>query len=599
MMIGPSNSGSLEPTYPVSSPQPPLSQAPSESELASSGTVAPPPPLKTVSGLMNKIDEILDEHQLSRNQQRPQESFQISMHFKRPADDPSGVLMKTWEFKQTVDGKETSKLLYSFPMEIEVSFKDGKPPVKFEYIFQTDMEVPDAPPRPAIINGEEVKNLLPTTTAGARKQAMYKAYLHACAFRSLIKASTNSQDPHYDLAKMKVETFIRTDSPIFYLSPQIEDMSKRFEVTYKRLKARNLGQIGVGSANDQNPFFIDFSERVVKTSKIAGKTFANAAQKHSRTRLQLDTDDPGAQVLEKASRLVPPTNPKAIPAFKEQLEKEDVNPGALVRYWPECIESDYERFQEKSKAFMNFPEKLLSFGTIRNLFMRVFLQSTGTSKLRKLKSEIERYEKDLDEDRLPPASKKNPRSRLGRLQKNKGLLALQQQASQDKLNEFRLGILNLKRPPDSRLDLETFYSLPPGGAALIDEEWKATEPNLKPEEKQQWAELQAKAEVNAEALEKAEREFKEWKRLLLNTHRHFKSEFEELKELSESISARMDWLNKEIPEEVWDGLGKSNDIRENIFRIYKLTAHVPSRLNKIQGTFQPRNDAIAEIENAN
>jgi hypothetical protein len=89
------------------------------------------------------------------------------------------------------------------------------------------------------------------------------------------------------------------------------------------------------------------------------------------------------------------------------------------------------------------------------------------------------------------------------------------------------------------------------------------------------------------------------KRLLLNTYGKFTSEFKHLEEWSHNITSCLGWLNGHIPEEHWSALQDANKVRQNLMRIYKRMAKVPSRLQDIQAIFEPRRGTIKAIEDTN
>ncbi|CCB85487.1 putative uncharacterized protein [Parachlamydia acanthamoebae UV-7] len=603
-MMVPPGSGSLEPHIPPQISQVPMGSRDSlptiDSEpLIGDATTHSPPSITTISDLMKKIDRVLAAHGLSRDQASSASQFKISMHFERPTDDPDGVLIKTWEMQIKDKEKKYSESAYCVPMKVEISFTDGKPSETFDYSFRTDISVPTAPPRPALRNGKEIKGLLASTTTDARRRAMYMAYMDALSFRHLVKASVNSQDPQYVLARQKVDTFIRTKNLLFSPMVHLEE-SRQWEETHKALKTRKIETMGIGvKEGDSEQFYIDFRKKIPKTANIGERTFKNAAEKYSNVHLQLDSEDPAVKIPETIAKLVPPTDPKLIPAFEQTLKNAGISPRNLLDYWPDHIESDYEKFKEKSKLFMSFSSGESKLGKIKNLVGN-FLPVRGTARLRKLKSEIEKYEKDIDSGSLSPSSKKIPRSRLGQLKKTRDRLILEQQGqaknkNDDEINQFRLDILNSKRPADSQVSLDEFKALPTSAVSLIDKEWEATLPTLDGSTRKRWEDI---LESKSDELKNAKKEFNELKQLLLDNYREFKSEHNELKRLSTEISARLNWLSKNIPANTWETYPDADKVSKNLSKIFKLTSNAPSRFKKIQKIFTPNDIKITNIENA-
>jgi hypothetical protein len=602
-------------------PQPPPTAPP--------GPGAPPPAgpaAKKSETLMHEIDAILAANGLSRDSDpsAPQ-GFKISMHFKHPPEDPNGVLIQTREVAadsspKDEEGVKTYSTRYCIPMEVEIEFTDGRPSVTLPYTFESGQEVPTETFKSDPVFGEITKKLCATTLAEEKNRTMYVVYLEALAFRHLIKAGTNRDAPHYEEAKQKIETYMQKGENqgnfMIDLLPKInsENFQSREREKHRGLKNRNIRAVGIQiGSQDTELLILDFDKKVhLVTEEASGKftkhkkgtappgsSKLTSTEKNRRVPLILDSNDKTAVAEQMLAQRVPPTDPKKHAAYEAELKKAGLSPKTVLTQWPDVIEADIELFKEKTKAFMNFPAKFFSFGTVRNYLMESVLKLHGTGRLRSCNSQVKKYLDDVRAGRLEASSKRKPRSQLGKAQRAYAQAAKKSADSEKALNQFKLATLNAQKDAAHQMSLSDFEGLAPDALAAFENEWEAAVPNLGPAENLQWITMKSDHSLASMTMKQLKSKLDTKKNGLKMVYEDFDAKLKELERIQNSMSARNQWLGKiQEDKKIWDSFSDQNhaqSLSKRIFEISKSERKAGQQLAKIHRHFQPNPDFLQKI----
>ncbi|PJD95043.1 MAG: hypothetical protein CK425_09875 [Parachlamydia sp.] len=599
-------------------PQPPPSTPP--------GSGAPPPTgpsTKKSETLMHEIDAILAANGLSRDSDPsvPQ-GFKISMHFKHPPEDPNGVLIQTWERlgakPKDKEDERPSSTCYCIPMEVEIEFTDGRPSVTLPYTFESQEEVPTEAYKTGDNFGEITKKLCATTLAEEKSRRMYIVYLQALALRHLIKSGTNREALHYEEAKQKIESYMQRGEKqgtlMISLTPGIQTSYDRERARHRGLKNRNIRAIGIKiGEKDAEPLILDFDKKVhLVTEEASGKftkhkkgtappgsSKLTSTEKNRRVALVLDSKDKTAVAEQMLAQRVPPTDPKQHAAFEAELKKAGLSSKTVLTQWPDVIEADIELFKEKTKAFMNFPAKFFSFGTVRNYLMESVLKLHGTGRLHSCNNQVKKYLDDVRAGRLEASSKRKPRSQLGKAQRAYAQAAKKNADSEKALNQFKLATLNAQKDAAHQMSLSDFEGLAPDALAAFENEWEATVPNLGPAENLQWITMKSEHSSAAMTMKQLKSKLDTKKNGLKMVYEDFEAKLKELERLQNSMSARNQWLGKiQEDEKIWDAFSDpkhAQTLSKRIFEISKSERKASQQLAKIHRHFQPNPDFLQKI----